>query len=160
MTTKKTTSTTTTVTIPTATEFCANYVIENEETKLDKYGSEYDEFVFVMWGIKWSGTMEDIEESEIEGLLEDCGITADIHVAIDTAEWGTVAMWNNGETDVVTSCVKLRIQALGGGTPDCQWIYKTSEADDYTAKDSAEAEMTWIYKNHPHVISVPYPLST
>ncbi|KAJ5726942.1 glycoside hydrolase [Penicillium malachiteum] len=137
-TTKKTTSTTTTVSIPTATEFCVKYVIENEDTSLDKYGSKYDEFIFVMWGITWSGLGPAIVESEIEDDLEDCGITADIHVAVDTAEWGTVAMWNNGETDVVTSCVKTRSEALGGGTPDCQWILKTSEADDYTAKDSAD----------------------
>ncbi|KAJ5559833.1 hypothetical protein N7513_002232 [Penicillium frequentans] len=156
-TTKKTTSTTK-VAVPTATEFCAKYVIENEDTTLDKYGSEYDQFVFVMWGIQWSGADDD--ESEYTGLLEDCGVTADIHVAVDTTEWGTIAMWNNGETDVLTSCVKLRIKALGGGTPSCKWIYKTSEDDDYSAKDSAEAEMTWIYNNHKSVISAPYPLAT
>lgn len=159
-TTKKTTSTTTTVSIPTATEFCAKYVIENEDTSLDKYGSEYDEFVFVMWGIQWDGLGSADAESEIEGILEDCGITADIHVAVDTTEWGTVAMWNNGENDVITPCVKLKIKALGGGTPSCKWIYKTSEDVNYSAKDSAEAEMTWIYNNHKSVISAPYPLAT
>ena len=159
-TTKKTTSTTTTVSIPTATEFCAKNVIENEDTSLDKYGSEYDEFVFVMWGIQWDGLGSADAESEIEGILEDCGITADIHVAVDTTEWGTVAMWNNGENDVITPCVELKIKALGGGTPSCKWIYKTSEDVNYSAKDSAEAEMTWIYNNHKSVISALYPLAT
>ncbi|KAJ5737097.1 uncharacterized protein N7483_002222 [Penicillium malachiteum] len=157
-TTKKTTTTTTTGSVPTATEFCVKYVIENEDTSLDKYGSKYDEFVFVMYGIQWPGA--DHVEPDIDGFLANCGITADIHVAVDTTQWGTVAMWNNGENDVVTTCVKDSIVALGGSTPSCTWILKTSEADDFTAKDSAEPEMTWIYNNYASVISAPYPLST
>lgn len=157
-TTTKKTTTSTTVTVPTATEFCVKYVIENEETSLDKDGSEYDEFVFVMYGIQWPGA--DHVETDIDGFLADCGITADIHVAVDTTEWGTVAIWNNGENDVLTTYVKDSIEALGGGTPSYTWIYKTSEADNYTAKDSAEDEITWIYDNHSSVISAPYPLST
>lgn len=159
-TTKKTTSTTTTVTIPTATEACAKYVIENEDTTLDKYGSKYDEFIFVMWGIQWGALESDDVEGEITGILEGCGITEDIHITANTAKWGTVAMWNNGENDVLTSCVKLRIKALGGGTPDCEWIYVTSEDVEYPVEDSAEAEMSWIYTNHATAISAPYPLST
>ncbi|KAJ6035923.1 hypothetical protein N7540_000202 [Penicillium herquei] len=157
-TTKKTTSTTTTVSIPTATEFCAKYVIPNEDTSLDKYGSKYDQFIFAMWGIQWPGA--DHVETDIEGFLANCGVTADIHVSVDTAEWGTVAMWNNGENYVLTSCIKESIKALGGGTPDCVWIYDVSEDVSYSAKDSADAEMTWIYNNHKSVISAPYPLAT
>ncbi|KAJ5714349.1 uncharacterized protein N7483_011530 [Penicillium malachiteum] len=138
---KTTTSTTTTVSIPTATEFCAKYVIPNEDTLLDKYGSKYNQFIFAMWGIQWPEA--DHVETDIEGFLANC-----------------VAMWNNGEEYVLTSCVKESIKTLGGGTPDCEWIYDTSEDVSYSAKDSAEAEMTWIYNNDKSVISAPYPLAT
>ncbi|KAJ5888255.1 hypothetical protein N7495_008296 [Penicillium taxi] len=155
--TSKTTTTKTTVTVPTVTEYCAKYVVENEDTTLDKYGSKYYEFIFAMWGISWPEA--DNIKTDITDMLSKCDVSADIDVVVDTARWGTIAMWNNGENYALDSCIAGTIESLGGSKPACKWIYKEGE-EDFSAQDSAEEEMVWIYEYHSSVVTSPYPLTT
>ncbi|KAJ5159780.1 uncharacterized protein N7482_006784 [Penicillium canariense] len=138
--------------VPAPTENCVKFVVVDKD--LQKYGSKYDQFLFTFWGIENWADSTDIER-DIEAVLKDNGVTKSISIEANTGRWGTVAMWNNGDEENLTSEVVDGLMGLGAARPNCKLIPKTSSDQYFQVKDSAPEEMDYIYDNYPKYISSP-----
>lgn len=142
--------------LPSPTQNCIRYVIPGPGSG-NKYNSDKDVYVFVLYGI--AGWNTDYVE-KISGLLQHCGVVENISVEADTERWGTVAMWNSGRSWDMTECISQGLEFLGASTltnDTCGGGLPNMNAN-LQVKDSAAADMDYIYDDFPGYVSPPYPL--
>lgn len=139
---------------PAPTENCLKFVYQTDP----HIGSRSNVYYYVLWGI--AGWNTDDVEGATTSLLQGCNVDV-VNVEADTGRWGTVAMWNNGDTEKTENfdCVKEGIDKLSV-TPTCKTMKKDLMDVGAAPEDSAAGQLDWIYSHYPKAISSPYPLQT